>query len=71
MEEKGIRAWIPGRKKRKTPVQYDKHQYKQRNRIENMFGRLKDWQRVATRFDCGLMVFHSAIALAATVVFWL
>ncbi|MCW2305332.1 transposase [Rhodovulum sulfidophilum] len=39
----------PGRKKRKTPVRYDKRRYKRRNRIEIMFGRLKDWRRVATR----------------------
>jgi transposase len=38
LKDKGIRACIPGRKKRKTPVKYDKR----RNRIEIMFGRLKD-----------------------------
>ena len=30
---------------------YDKRRYKRRNRIEIMFGRLKDWRRVATRYD--------------------
>ena len=29
----------------------DKRRYKRRNRIETMFGRLKDWRRVATRYD--------------------
>ncbi|WP_154725285.1 transposase, partial [Brevundimonas mediterranea] len=42
-----------------------------RNRIEIMFGRLKDWRRVATRYDRCPNVFLSAIALAATVLFWL
>ncbi|WP_375261750.1 transposase [Palleronia sp.] len=41
------------------------------NRIEIMFGRLKDWRRVATRYDRSPKVFLSAIALAATVIFWL
>ncbi|WP_367275274.1 transposase, partial [uncultured Brevundimonas sp.] len=41
------------------------------NRIEIMFGRLKDWRRVATRYDRCPTVFLSAIALAATVLFWL
>ena len=50
---------------------YDKRRYKRRNRIEIMFGRLKDWRRVATRYDRCPMVFLSAIALAATVIFWL
>ena len=42
LQDKGIRACIPGRKKRKTPVKFDKRRYKRRNRIEIMFGRLKD-----------------------------
>ena len=35
-----------------------------------MFGRLKDWRRIATRYDRYPKVFMSAIGLAATVVFW-
>ncbi|WP_342454043.1 transposase [Sagittula salina] len=38
--------------------------------IEIMFGRLKDWRRVATRYDRCPTVFLSAIALAAIVVYW-
>ena len=45
--------------------------YKRRNRIEIMFGRLKDWRRVATRYDRCPKVFLSAIALAALVIYWL
>lgn len=36
-----------------------------------MFGRLKDWRRVATRYDRCLIIFLAAIALAAAVLFWL
>jgi transposase len=36
-----------------------------------MFGRLKDWRRVATRYDRCPTVFFSAVTLAATVIFWL
>ena len=71
LKDKGIRACIPGRKQRKKPVKYDKRRYKRRNRIEIMFGRLKDWRRVATRYDRCPKVFLSAIALAAVVIFWL
>jgi transposase len=67
LEDRGIRACIPGRKSRDTPVRYDKR----RNRIEIMFGRLKDWRRIATRYDRCPKVFLSAVALAATVIFWL
>ncbi|MCE8520906.1 transposase [Ruegeria pomeroyi] len=69
--DKGLRACIPGPKQRKKQVKYDKRRYKRRNRIEIMFGRLKDWRRVATRYDRCPKVFLSAIALAATVLFWL
>jgi transposase len=71
LEEKGITPCIPGRKSRTKPVKYDKRRYKSRNRIEIMFGRLKDWRRVATRYDRCPTVFLSAVALAATVLFWL
>ena len=71
LQAKGITPCIPGRKSRKKTIKYDKRRYKRRNRIEIMFGRLKDWRRVATRYDRCPMAFLSAIALAATVIFWL
>jgi transposase len=71
LEQKGIKPCIPGRNSRSMPVKYDKRRYKRRNRIEIMFGRLKDWRRVATRYDHCPTVFFSALALAATVLFWL
>ncbi|WP_299085958.1 IS5 family transposase [uncultured Ruegeria sp.] len=71
LNDRGIKPCIPGRKSRDKPVRYDKRRYKRRNRIEIMFGRLKDWRRVATRYDRCPKVFLSAIALAATVLFWL
>ena len=71
LQAKGITPCIPGRKSRNKTIKFDKRRYKRRNRIEIMFGRLKDWRRVATRYDRCSMAFFSAIALAATVIFWL
>ena len=71
LPDKGIRPCIPGRKSRSKTARYDRRRYKCRNRIEMMFGRLKDWRRVATRYDRWPKVFLSAIALAATVIYWL
>jgi transposase len=71
LKDKGIRACIPGRKSRGKAIRYDKRRYKRRNRIEIMFGRLKDWRRIATRYDRCATTFLSAVALAATVLFWL
>lgn len=50
LKDKGISACIPPRKAEK-PAEYDDILYKQRYRIENMFGRIKDWRRIATRYD--------------------
>jgi transposase len=66
-----IKPCITGRRSRNEPIRYDKRRYRHRNRIETMFGRLKDWRRVAARYDRCPTTFFSAIALAATVIFWL
>ncbi len=66
---KSIKPCILGRTSRNAPVGYDKRRYIRRNRIESMFGRLKDWRRVATRYDRCPPVFFSVIALAATLLF--
>ncbi|MGC1428016.1 MAG: IS5 family transposase, partial [Albidovulum sp.] len=71
LKDKGIKPYIPGRRSRSKPVKYDKRRSKRRNRIEIMFGRLKAWRRVATRYDRCPKVFLSAVAPAATVLFWL
>ena len=61
---------IPGRTSHSKAIKYDKRGSRRRNRIEIMFGRLKDWRHVATRYDRCPTVFLSAVALAATVMFW-
>jgi transposase len=52
-------------------LQHSKALYRYRHRIENMFGRLKDWRRIATREDRCADIFLSACALAAVILFWL
>ena len=66
LKDKEIKPCIPGRKARKVPVKYDKRRYKRRNRIEIMFGRLKDRRRIATRYDRCPKVFLSASTHALT-----
>ena len=68
---KGIAPCIPSSRSRKHPFSYDKVLYRQRHKVENLFAKLKDWRRIATRYDrCG-HTFFSAICIAATVIFWL
>ena len=66
-----VAACIPSKSNRKVAIPYDAVLYKQRHKIENMFGRLKDWRRIHTRYDRCAHTFMSAIALAAAVIFWL
>ena len=68
---RGITACIPSKSNRKIQIEHDRVLYRQRHWIENMFGRLKDWRRIHTRYDRCAHTFMSAICIAATVIFWL
>ncbi len=67
LADRGTRACIPVRKSRNKVIRYDRRRY----RIERMFVRLKDRRRISTRHGRCPKVFLSAIALAASVLFWL
>ena len=71
LKEKGITPCIPAKKNRTQKIGYDKELYKQRHKVENMFGKLKDWRRIATRYDRCAHTFFSAILIAAIVIFYL
>ena len=68
---RGIAPCIPSKANRKIPILHDRTLYRRRNRIEIMFGRLKDWRRIHTRYDRCAHTFMSAICIAAAVIFWL
>jgi transposase len=68
---RGITPCIPPTANRKVQHDYDKQLYRQRHKIENLFARLKDWRRIATRYDRCAHTFMSAITIAATFCFWL
>ena len=67
----GILPCIPSRRGRKEAIPHDAQLYRQRHKIENMFNRLKDWRRISTRYDRFPILFLSACALTATVIYWL
>lgn len=69
--EKGIEPCIPSTRSRKIPFPYDKAIYRQRHKVENLFAKLKDWRRIATRYDRCAHTFFSAICIAATIIFWI
>lgn len=63
-------AVIPSTRSRKRPIKYDEDAYRERNRIERAFCRLKDWRRIATRYDKLAINFASAVAIAAVIIWW-
>lgn len=67
----GTKPIIPSTASRRAPLPYEKQTYKQRNRVERMWCRLKDWRRIATRYDKLARNFLSAAYLAAVFSFWL
>ena len=69
--ERGIEPCIPPKKNRKIKHAYDEQLYKKRHKIENSFGWLKDWRRIAMRYDRCAHTFFSSICIAATFIFYL
>ena len=70
LEERGAQAVIPPNPTRKHPHAYNKRAYRARNLIERMFCRLKDFRRVATRYDKLARNFLSAVLIAAATIWW-
>lgn len=69
--DKRIEAVIPGRATRNAAYPLNRPAYRRRNIIERMFGGLKNWKRIATRYDRLAVNFLAAIALVALATQWL
>ena len=71
VEGKGAMPNIPPKANRRWKNCFSPFLYRDRNAIERMFGRLKDFRRIATRYDRSATNFLAAVCLAATVSYWL
>jgi transposase len=71
LAERHITACIPSKGNPKVDIPHDTVLYRQRHKIENMFGRLNDRRRIHTRYDRCAHTFMSAICIATSVIFWL
>jgi transposase len=67
--DRGAKPVIPNKSNRVTLYSFSKRAYKGRNVIERCFCRLKDFRRVATRYDKLARNFLAAVHLAAIVVY--
>ena len=68
--EAGAEVVIPPKRNRKLQRRYDAELYKERNLIERFFNKLKQFRRVATRYDKLLANFMGFVKLAAIAI-WL
>ncbi|MDD5296807.1 MAG: transposase, partial [Rhodocyclaceae bacterium] len=67
---KNIEAVIPPRSHRVVQREFDHHKYKNRNLVERFFCRIKQFRRIATRYDKLAERFSAFVALTAAVI-WL
>jgi transposase len=70
VERRGALAVIPSTASRRAPIPYDRDAYRARNLVERLWCRLKDWRRIATRYDKLARNFLSGALIAAMVIYW-
>lgn len=70
LKEAKIKPVIPSFAPRRTPYSFDRKAYRRRNLIERLFGRLRNWQRIATRYDKLATNYLSAIVLVSAISSW-
>ena len=68
---RGCQPVIPNNPTRKRKHPFDLVAYRERNVIERTFCRLKDWRRVATRYDKLAQNYRATVTLAAIILYWL
>lgn len=71
LSERAIEPVIPSIRRRKPLLPYDTRTYRERNLIERMFCRLKDFRRIATRYDKLARNFLAGAMLAAALIWWI
>ena len=71
LDERGTNPVIPNKSNRKQPFRFNKRLYKLRWRIEAAFNRLKDFRRIATRYDKLARNYLASVCLVAALVWWI
>lgn len=70
LRQRGIRITIPHRRNEHRSGPFDREAYRLRNRVERFFNRLKQFRRIATRYEKRAENYAAMITLAA-IVLWL
>ncbi len=71
LAQRQAEAVIPARAKRKHPAPHDPIAYRQRNTVERLWARLKDYRRIATRYDKRADTYLSGVLIAAIICYWI
>ena len=66
----GMIPVIPGRQCRREPIEYDRCIYKERNSIERFFARIKQFRRIATRYDKTAVMYLGSLVVVS-ILLWL
>jgi transposase len=67
---RGIGAIIPTRKDQRRNPHFDRAAYRERNRVERLINRLKQFRRVATRYEKRACNYLAMVTIAA-IMLWL
>ncbi len=67
-KRRGAEAVIPSKKNRKVPRDYDEHLYKERKKVEWFINLLKQYRRVATRYEKTARNFLGFVHVAAIMI---
>jgi len=70
LQLRGTEPVIPGKRNRLIQIEYDAHIYKERNFVERFFNRIKNFRRIATRYDKTTIMFMGSLILAG-ILMWL
>ncbi|MCY4306255.1 MAG: transposase, partial [Aestuariivita sp.] len=68
LAEHGVKTVIPPKKNRTLPRTFDRDTYRERHRIENVFGKIKEFRAIATRYDKTASSFEAGIYLIAGII---
>ena len=67
---RGAQAVIPSTTSRRAPIPYDRDAYRARNLVERLWCRLKDWRRIATRYDKLAANYLAGALIVAILAYW-
>jgi len=71
LDQRRTKPVIPNHPNRKHRLSFNKRLYKLRWRVESAFNRLKDFRRIATRYDRLARNYLASVCLAAVLVWWI